>query len=411
MKVLVVHDRTSVRTKISKVLIDLNVSPDSISVAEDSVQAKQALQQQLFDLVILDLTLPHLAGHSEAKYETAEELLLEIFEGHGLNVPGDLIGITKEKNALESVDTKIGPHLMAVIHETDTSQWTAQLRDRVRYIQKATNSRLRSLGQNYDYDAAIITALDIEMEPYHSLFALSKHPHLQGGYEFLFNCKDSQVRTGLAFSIGQAGQVSAASATQAILTQFRPEVVALSGICGGFEKKTELGDIILFQSVYDWDSGKWDGSEENAEFAPRPEPINFRNTPMDEIVRDIKRSGLEDEEKILGNANALSNGLVTKVGVKLGAMASGSSVVADKRMIPKIKQINEKILGVEMEAYGFAFAARNTPVKTPNLLIVKAVSDYCDEEKEDSYQSACCFLSASAIEQVLRRRWSFGDPS
>jgi hypothetical protein len=190
MKVLVIHDRDEITKKITTLLAELNVEIDNIYLAEDGVTARDALGKQRFDLVILDLTIPHMKQRSSPDYGVVEELLVEVFESSSLNAPGDLIGITRDPSALENIDSKIGPHLMAIVEEDDKGVWVDRLRDRIQYVIKSFNSRLQSINQHFDYDVAIITALDKEYLPYKELFEFSSVSHYTGAQSFIFNDRD-----------------------------------------------------------------------------------------------------------------------------------------------------------------------------------------------------------------------------
>jgi nucleoside phosphorylase len=215
------------------------------------------------------------------------------------------------------------------------------------------------------------------------------------------------MRRGIAYSIGKAGQASATSATQAIITQFRPALCIMSGFCGGFASKTKTGDVIFAESVVDWDSGKWLGTGEEAKFVPRPEPINIRDTKVHRAVRDMIQVQMSRHIDVLARVAHFSQNRISQISFQLGPMASGSAVVTDPIIINRIQDLNENILGVDMEAFGFCYAASTTPVIKPEFLVVKAVADFCDAHKAEKDQAACSYLSANVVQELISRRWSF----
>jgi nucleoside phosphorylase len=76
-------------------------------------------------------------------------------------------------------------------------------------------------------------------------------------------------------------------------------------------------------------------------------------------------------------------------------MVSGSAVVADVDIVnEKIK--SRKIYGIDMEAYGVAFACNNAPSK-PKPIIMKSICDFADEDKNDEYQEIAMKISANAF--------------
>ena len=64
-----------------------------------------------------------------------------------------------------------------------------------------------------------------------------------------------------------------------------------------------------------------------------------------------------------------------------------------------IKTQNRKLLAVDMEAYGVASAATELPEPQPDFLMLKGVSDFADEEKNDAYREYAAYMSV----QVLAR--------
>jgi nucleoside phosphorylase len=53
-----------------------------------------------------------------------------------------------------------------------------------------------------------------------------------------------------------------------------------------------------------------------------------------------------------------------------------------------------------MEAYGVAFACNHHP-NNPEVLILKAICDFADQNKNDIYQSAASFVSAKAFYKLF----------
>lgn len=80
-------------------------------------------------------------------------------------------------------------------------------------------------------------------------------------------------------------------------------------------------------------------------------------------------------------------------------MVSGNAVVADEKIMRET--INgPKVSGVDMEAYGVAFACNNHPSK-PNPIIIKAICDFADSNKNDVYQTAAAYASAQVLYKLF----------
>lgn len=407
MKILIVHDREPVLLKCKSTIESIPIHIDRIDEAHDGIDARKFLQQNVYDLAIIDLTIAHIKNKTETSHVIAEELLQELFHMHTLNTPGDIIGLTFEANVLEKIDTNIGRHLMTIIEETSDDSWISQLKDRVLYAHSSAQSRQRSLFNRYDYDVLILTALDEEFEPYKEIFELRPHPFVPNVYSFLFRDKNNELRRGIASSIGRAGQASAASATQSLITQFRPKFCLMSGFCGGIKQKIALGEIAMCEIVFDWDYGKWKTEDGRSVFFPRPEPIGIRHSRAHNVARNLESSGLPITSSELNEIKGLSSGLIQKVEIKLRPFASGSAVVGNDEIAHRLNKLSDNIAAVDMESFGFYYAGSNTTVVRPEMLCVKAVSDFCDGDKNDDLHEVCSFISAKAVECILKKNWTF----
>jgi nucleoside phosphorylase len=416
MTVLVIHDREKVAAQIEDLLRETVEGTVMIDVADDQRVAKVFLTDKIYDLVIVDLTIPFFKGKDEPTFQAADLLLRELFEYESFNVPGDVIGITRDDTALQAVENSLGPHLMVTIREDSVGLWKASLADKVRYAFRASRTRSISVNRHHDRDLLIMTAIDKELDPYRQRFELSPIPHFRGAYEFAFMA-GGKARSGVAFSAGRSGQPPAASFAQALITMFRPRLALMSGYCGAVstsddpdKRKVKLGDLILVEASYAWDYGKWteekEGEETISVFRSRPEPIDVRNSPIHDLVREFMRSDFAKDPVLLAEVSRLSKGAVNDFAMHRGPLASGSAVVTNDRIVEQIRGLNEAMLGVDMESYGFYQAAETTRVVKPQFLCLKSASDFCNGEKGDDLHEACSFISASAAAWLIER-WKF----
>lgn len=409
MRVLIAHDREETRHTI-EVLLKNDLEGIVTEEVYDARNLRDIVSKKSFDLAIVDLTLPyHSAGGNATSYEPVDNALNSIFESEELFAPGDIIGITKEAGAFSAIATNIGQHLMSIISEDDQGLWKRQLIDKIKYVQKASKSRKRSFNEHYDADLILLTALDHELAPFQTELKLDIEQVIPTDTlgQFLFKDKNGKIRKGLCKSFGRAGQVSAASITQSLLTQYRPKLIIMTGFCGGFaDSKVGLGDLILGESFIDWDYGRW-GKGENPEFISRPSPISISDSYAHTIFRNLISNGLECVDELNGKASSLSEGEINGISIQMGPVASGSAVVAHQSIIEKIKGIHDKILGVDMEGYGVAHACTKTPVKSPQFMFLKSVCDLSNEYKEKTKQGACAYISARVAYEIFTKVYDF----
>lgn len=409
MRVLVVHDRNEVATAIQQLILGELACP--IDVVGDVFAAKDHMRQRSYDLAIIDLTLPVMAGLSETRLEYVEALLNEIFEGDELKTPGDLIGISRDGDAVDAIRSSIGQHLLAVISEDPENVWYGRLIDKIRYLKNSRRGRLLAATTVHEVDAFIITALDKEFRPYRELLELRPCEEFSGASEFSFVARDGHAKRGVLISAGRSGQVPSASLAQAVITQLRPRVAIMTGFCGGVAKRMALGDIAMFTSVAAWDYGKWeDGADgKQPQFRARPDALNIPQGRAAEVVRALadQRSVFNDEE--IGIAARLLGRLENEPEAKAVGAGSGSAVVTSEVILSQIVDLNENIHAIDMESYGFYHACLHASVVRPDFVCIKGVADHCNGHKNSEWHDPCSFLSATLALNVLRNRYDFSE--
>lgn len=404
MKILVVHDREETR----QALVDVckhSIDPQPVvDEAEDYISARAQLGARLYDVAIFDLTLPHIAGQGEVTYTAAENLLKEVFEFGELYAPGDVIGITRDTEALNIVDTSIGPHLMAIVAEQDDGVWKQLINDRLQYVDRTRAARQRSISRHHDLDVCILTALDKELAPFREFLDLAEDPsRFPGTYKFSFTDKDGRWRSGAIHSIGRAGQPRSASITQSLLNVYRPKYVFMTGICGGVRGRVKLGDVIIFETVYDWDQGKWKSNNSQASFHARPEPILIRDSEFHRTARDFMAQGQDQFQAQSQACSTEHQAPKYRSSLHMLPAASGSAVVGNKDIIGRIVgTLNDSIAAVDMESYGMYAACRTTNAAPPQFACIKSVSDFCDGSKNDQYHGYCSALSARVLVELIK---------
>lgn len=409
MKVLIVHDRDEAAEAIRS-LVATMVDERAIRVARDYQSARDALREDYFDLLILDLTLPIEAGDPDPSLRNAERLLQNLLTDHRFRKPGDIVGITFDKKALDLVDNKISKFLMASVEEDAGGAWRATLIEKLAYVRDARRARELIAWTTHDVDVCIVTALGKEARPYNDLLELSETDH-RDIRSFKFRCKNGTLRRGVLVVIGKAGQAPSASTTQEMISLFRPRLVMMTGFCGGRSERVALGDVIAFATSYAWDYGKW--TKGNAEgdglptFEPRPTPLNVEENGVDHVIRTIidRDDYPSNDQRYL--IKERSQGRIDGWRLRRAAAGSGSAVVTSEDVLTRIKSIDEDIYAVDMESYGFYLACRRTRMIRPDYICLKSVADFCNGAKDSALHAACSAISAGFAVQLMTAEYSF----
>ena len=143
------------------------------------------------------------------------------------------------------------------------------------------------------------------------------------------------------------GMVSTALRSAALIAILRPRLIAMCGICAGVKGKVNLGDVLLADPAWDFQSGKRVRDKKNSIFSISPHQL-----PAPTLLRT-------HVEQIRGDFAALTK-ISTDFGsdfsgatrVVVGPVASGSAVIADGAVINEIKAQHRDLIGLEMEIYG-----------------------------------------------------------
>ncbi|MBN3760769.1 5'-methylthioadenosine/S-adenosylhomocysteine nucleosidase [Burkholderia sp. Ac-20365] len=208
----------------------------------------------------------------------------------------------------------------------------------------------------------------------------------------IFESQNSYFYAALAAHCSQMGPVTAALTTQALVYEFRPRVVVMTGICGGIDSKIQLGDLIIADRSWDWQSGKWNA---DGEFEAAPD--QFSATPG-------LLQAAQAESASLPELRSLFRGPAPKeVNLIPGPMVSGSAVVARASMHEMFKRQHRKALAVDMECFGVYSACNSVTSAKPAVVCLKSVSDLANRDKGDDYQPFGSYISAKFAERMLDR--------
>lgn len=412
MKILIIHDRDVIGLELKRIAEETTGSKIDIDYEKDVWTARDRLRASFYDLVVIDLTLPVKFG-KPASLENTAMLLEEIFAGEqGVKAPADVLGISRDPDVLQTVSTTIGQHIMACIREDVDGLWKAAFEEKVKYAIRARATRQLVLNSSYGIDVLIITALDKEARPYGDIFEFEASEEFERAKSFTFAGCDGAMRSGILFAIGHAGQPPCGSMTQALLSQFRPKLVIMTGFCGGVVERVDLGDLVAFSSVAAWDYGKWeekkneDGSKTTV-FRPRPTPLSIPEGQVRDVIRDLVAEDYKPDARTLAAVHTSSGGKMTSWKLRLKAAGSGSAVVTSLETLGMIVAHDEDIWAIDMESYALYFACRNTPVVRPDFVCIKGVADHCNGEKNSAYHAPCSTASARLAHEIIAHRYKF----
>jgi nucleoside phosphorylase/CheY-like chemotaxis protein len=397
MKILIADDNNDKIARVLELLIECGISRDDVQVAYTVLDAKRVLRDTAFDLLILDVMLPVRAGDTP-RHMAAVDLLTELVDRSTMRKPAHIIGLTAYDDALRDAGAAFVARTWTVIKFAfETNSWKDQIRACVRYIVGTVG---QTTTRTYKTDLCIITALanpefDAVMRldwEWDQAEPIDDNTFVRRGR---FNSAGVVYKVTAANS-ARMGMVSAALLTAKIIEREAPRFVVMAGICAGVEGKANLGDVVVADPTWDWQSGKHFVEQEERGFAIAPEPIG---------VASFIRARLEQMRLEKGIWNRIRENWIdppeTELRLRVAPMASGSSVLADSDIVARIVEQNRNLTAIEMEAFGVAAAASMASHPRPTAFVCKAVCDYANEKKDDRWRGYAAYCSAQTIREFF----------
>lgn len=392
--VLLVEDGDEKASSIRRELVANGIRDDDIVRAHNTREARLILADRSFELVLLDLILP--ARDDKPTASNGLDLLFMMVEEPGLNSPRTIVGITADEGALKENEDDFRRLTTQIIHyDVGSVDWRESIKNLVLHIQRSIEKAV-----DFDVDVCFLTALRTP-----ELKAILELP-CQWGCEELVAAlpplRKGSIEVGgrrislVAAHAPQMGSVSSALTTSSLLQAFRPRILIMTGICGGVGDSAKLGDLVIAEKSWDWQSGKWisDGSFEAApdQVAGDRDLINAA-TSCDADLEALHRNFPGARPSSVPSAHC-------------GPMVSGSAVVADLEKHVLFKRQHRKAIAVDMECYGVYSAVAMAAAPKTKAICLKSVSDLANRDKSDDYQSYCSYLSASIGLKVVERYFS-----
>ncbi|BDW88130.1 hypothetical protein [Thalassospira tepidiphila] len=409
MKILIADDNNE---KISDVLsklstIGINVDKD-VSIVSNCYDAKRSLDQEYFDMLILDLAMPK-SRTSKAELDGGASLLEMIAQDRVKFRPTHIIGLTSFDEALHSSESDFNKGLWSILKYTTSDQsWFEKIKSKITYIKTAAQSQVD--GYDYKTDVAFVCALydpeliEVLNLPFNWQSEDNKNDPTQY-YRGVIPQENTNGLSAICCCAPEMGLVYTSTLITKVCMKYRPRLIVMTGICAGREGEVQLGDIIVANPSWDYGSGKFKSDGEETLFTPSPKQLAL-NSHLRKLAENLSRDG-EFVDRLKRSYKAGTP--VTSLTARVGPMASGAAVRADDSFFDELAQNNRKVLAVEMEAYGVFAASSEMPNPAPLPLVVKSVSDFANSAKEDSVRKYASFTSAHYAVEIVKRYFSSSD--
>lgn len=394
IKLLVADDNPRRHQKLREALGSISDAvPFELDVVTSANEARQRLERIHYDLMIIDIILP-LRPEDEPNEQHSLDLLTELTEYETHRKPNLIVGLTADPELAGRVAPRFDAHLWTVIrYADDNDAWVTQVLNCVRYIHDAS---ARPRAPDFQCDLAIVCALpDPEFRAVLDLPWQWSAPRPLDDVTFV---RDGVFEAGgrrrsvMVTCAPRMGMVASALLAGRLIQTARPRILAMVGICAGIRGKTNLGDVLLADPSWDWQSGKRARADEGSLFAIAPHMLD-----VDATVRARFEQMRSQRALFSAISDAWPRPAPAQLKLVIGPVASGSAVIADSTLVPEIQFQHREVCGVEMEGYGVYAAAAACPGPKPLVFSLKSVCDFADELKDDAHQAYAAYTSAQTL--------------
>lgn len=376
MKILVVEDDEKKSQEIiSAISQTLQNSKFEVALASTVNDAIMYLGQGGFDVVIVDLVLPQIAGGEPVD---ATPQWCELIENHLSGRVASWIVMTAYSAIADGARVSFARHNVAVISFDETNAWRRNL-----------EWKLKESREVLPLDFVVICALEKERRGFSWTEAsLGQRENLNG-----LDCQHVTIGPlrGMLVTQPGPGMISAAIVTSKALWMFRPKAIAMSGICGGRATETSLGALIVPDVSWNYQSGKFKDGVFTADLLQVSVPPNVKT----------ELELLSTEETSSEIRQGLMHAELANEPIQVVPMVSGSQVVADAGAAAAIGEQGRKVGGVDMEVASVFFAARHFYDGGGVFFAAKTVVDLANPDKDDRYHEYGCAISARYVVKAL----------
>lgn len=408
MKVLILDDENSKAMKVKELLEKkCSMSSTCVDIVPSISDAVGKMVTTHYDLLITDMRIPSTYG-SLVMEDGGVKVIQIIQNDSRILAPRNITVLTAHEELQEKYKEDVKRKSFDIIVFNDSSEeWKEKISDKIAYLQRVETSP--GPQRKYLYDIAILTSVPREQRAVREL-GNWKRVSIEGDstiyYESEWQNEGSTVSI-VATTLPQMGMVAAATVSMKLITNFAPRYIIMPGIAGGVKSEYEFGDVIVPSEVKDYCSGKYTtpNNQKESEEAKK-NPLKFfvptaSSIPTDQDVLNKALDNYDVElQRIYKSWPGHDKYKVPNI--RSGYMASGDSVVQNNEVVKMmITNHLRQADGLDMEAYGMYYAARQSLSPKPIPICMKSISDFADKEKSDEHQDYAAYVSANFMKYFV----------
>lgn len=398
LNILIIDDSKTKVQHIEEVLSGYEeIKHDHWKICDNARDAKQALRDVEYDLLILDIQIPNMQGEIPQRLGGVN-LLKEIHSRSCYKKPICIVGLTEFSESLNEIEEDFKDRLWSLVHYSQAStKWSDRLGCKIEYLLEMRKDE--KSDSKYGVELCVITALG---EPeFKALLSLNAWEPMEIASDPTHYWRTDLVSVDKRISVvaahaPQMGMPATSVTAMKMINHFQPKYLAMVGISAGVPGHVNIGDLVVADPCWDWGSGKRKSTPKGMLFEPDPMPERL-HPRLRTLFADVQR-----DSGLITSAWAEDMGLKPTSPPKLhvGPCVSGSCVLADKHIRDDIQEHSRKLVGIDMEAYGLMHAATNAPEPAPRAFSIKAICDFADSKKNDGSQEYGSRLSAAVMQRI-----------
>lgn len=374
MRIAVFEDDDTKWGVIKAELLCLGADESNV-IRYSSVTEFASIGQKPTDLFVLDIRMPGVPGGTERSSGT--ELLQMIEMSGNRRVP--TLAITAYEDEISSLREEFASRGCIIFDFYKKQNWSQAL--------SIFFSQAKERGR---YEFIIFCALQKERNAFIQA-GLSVRSNSRNGLDVLeVHIAD---RLGGIVLLPRMGLVNCTAVVARALEVYSPSIIAMSGICAGLSKDGRVGELLVADIMWEYQSGKW------LEDAFEAEPYQTN------IGADIRLfiSDIMNEDGLISELESGYTGSVRpthRSKPEFAAFATGSAVIASQKRLESVKNQHRKVAGLDMEIFGFHRAAELAAMEN-KAFSAKVVVDRADDKKGDELHEYGCFVSAAFVIKVI----------
>lgn len=411
IKVLIVDDFESKVQDIRRVLVErCQITESQINVAASVSSGIRELTVNQYQLLILDLVLPHFDG--EIPEERGGLSLLKDLNGrHGVNLPVHVICLTEYADVIKENQQEFDQLMVSsVVKQGGDSNWINQLAEVVNQTVRLNNHLLDFFTDKDKYDVGVICALQEEFDQLLMAFGNEKwrsYHYKDLPYQFKTCTMSTESMSSLrviACCAGGAGMVPTAVLSSIMYSVFHVNQLYMTGFTGAISSSGLcLGDVLVSQSVQSFPAGKIiDSADGDIKLLKE-----IHQMPVNPQLLNMMTEFVSDQDVI-----AQLNSKIKKMNLQVKERETYQVTIAPTICVPfvlgsieiqeELKTDNRKLKGIDMEGFALYYCAHQL---SKEALWIKGVSDMADNNKDDKYHKTCAFSSAFLLFQFLKAKY------